>query len=37
MQWKIDTEGKGLELGGHYWIDFDRLTDADMRLTDADI
>ena len=29
MQWKVDTSGKGLVLDGHYWINFDRLTDMD--------
>jgi len=29
MQWEVDTEGKCLELDGHYWINFDRLTDMD--------
>jgi hypothetical protein len=29
MQWRVDVKEKGLELGGHYWISFDSLTDAE--------
>ena len=29
MQWRVDLGRKGLELGGHYWIDFDRLKEVE--------